>query len=250
MERLHKVSAGVIFAFICLHFANHLIGLEGIGAHQQFLDAARLVYRHPVVELILLLAFVIQIITGIALSREIWTKKKDIIHQFQAASGTYLAVFVVLHVAWMFVGRMVLNLDTNFDYVSATLMTAPWSWIFLPLYGLAIVALFTHIGCIAYDIFKKTDKRIGWACLVVVFGGGLYVTYLILWMYSGRLYPVTVPDAYAEVFGRPVTAAPAAEAPGLDALPSSPATADSAPPAEKPVNGSDAPTPAADAARP
>ncbi len=225
MERLHKVSAGFIFAFICLHFANHLIGLEGTAAHQQFLEAARLIYRHPVVEMVLSLAFVLQIITGVALSRVIWRDKKDIIHQLQAASGTYLAFFIVIHVAWVFLGRLVLNLDTNFDYAAATLMTPGWAWVFLPLYGLAVIALFTHMGCITYDIFKKTDKRLGVACLVIVQGVGVYVTYLLLMMYSGRLYPVTLPDEYTDVFGHPLAAV----------------TAPAAHPEEKPVKDDAAP---------
>ena len=232
MERLHKVSAGFIFAFICLHFANHLIGLEGTGAHQQFLEAARLIYRHPVVEMVLSLAFVLQIITGIALSRVIWREKKDFIHQLQAASGTYLAFFIVVHVAWVFLGRLVLNLDTNFDYAAATLMTPGWAWIFLPLYGLATVALFTHIGCITYDIFKKTDKRLGVACLVLVQGAGVYVTYLLLMMYSGRLYPVNLPDQYTDVFGHPLAAV----------------TAPAAHPEEKPAKEEPVPTHAEDKA--
>jgi len=235
MERLHKVSAGFIFAFICLHFANHLIGLEGTGAHQQFLEAARLIYRHPVVEMVLLMAFVIQMITGVALSRVIWRDKKDIIHQLQAASGTYMAVFIVVHVAWVFLGRLVLNLDTNFDYAAVTMMTPGWSWVFMPLYGLAIVALFTHLGCITYDIFKKTDKRLGAACLVVVQGVGIYVTYLLLMMYSGRLYPVTLPDSYTDVFGHPAAAVapatpsedqPAAAEPAPEKADDKPATGD------------------------
>lgn len=201
MERLHKVTAGFIFAFICLHFANHFIGLEGASAHQQFLEAARLVYRHPVVELLLLMAFFIQMLTGMALAKKIWREKKDIIHQLQAASGTYLAIFIVLHVAWAFVGRLVLNLDTNFDYVAVTLMMPGWSYVFLLLYGLAIVALFTHIGCICFDIFKKTNRRLSWVCLIVVMAAGVYVAWLLLMMYSGRLYPVNVPEAYTDVFG-------------------------------------------------
>lgn len=225
MERLHKVSAGFIFAFICLHFANHLVGLEGIAAHQQFLDAARLIYRHPVVEMVLLMAFVIQIITGVALSRVIWAQKKDIIHQLQAASGTYFAVFIVVHVAWAFLGRMVLNLDTNFNYAAATLMTPGWSWIFLPFYGLAVVAVFTHIGCITYDIFKKTDKRLGVACLLVVEGAGLYVAYLLLMMYSGRLYPVILPEQYTDIFGNPITAITAPKTPASEEKPAKDAPA-------------------------
>ncbi len=217
MERLHKVSAGFIFAFICLHFANHLVGLQGQGVHQQFLEAARLVYRHPIVELVLLMAFVIQIITGIALAREIWTRKKDFIHQLQAASGAYMAFFIVVHVGAVFMGRLVFNLDTNFDFAAITL-TQPWVYFFLPYYALAIMAIFIHIGCICYDIFKKSNKRLGGACLVVAVGVGVYVTYAILMMYSGRLYPVTIGEPYLEAFGAeptyylsPEDGAPAAE---------------------------------------
>lgn len=199
MERLHKVSAGFIFAFICLHFANHLVGLQGQGAHQQFLEAARLVYRHPIVELVLLMAFVIQIITGIALAREIWVRKKDLIHQLQAVSGVYMAFFIVFHVGGVFMGRLVFNLDTNFDFAAITL-TKPWIYFFLPYYGLAIMAIFTHIGCICFDIFKKSNVRLAGACLIVAVGVGAYVTYLILMMYSGRLYPVTIAEPYTEAF--------------------------------------------------
>lgn len=200
MERLHKVSAGFIFAFICLHFANHLIGLQGQGAHQQFLEAARLVYRNPIVEMVLLMAFVIQIITGAALSREIWAKKKDFIHQLQAVSGTYMAVFIVLHVGAVFLGRLVFSLDTNFDFAAVTL-TSPWIYVFLPYYALAIMAVFVHIGCICYDIFKKTNKYLGWSCLVLAAACGIYVTWLILMMYAGKFYPVTIGEPYLEVFG-------------------------------------------------
>lgn len=210
MERLHKVTAGFVFAFICLHFAIHLIGLEGVATYQQVLEAARLIYRHPIVELLLLMAFVVQILTGVALSRTIWREKKDIVHQLQAASGTYLAVFTVLHVAWVFVGRLILNLDTNFDYASVTLSAPGWMYVAIPFYGLAIMAIFTHIGCICYDIFKKTNKRLGGAFIVIAMGAGGYVAYLILMMYTGRLYPVTLAEEYTEVFGQPVAVAPLA----------------------------------------
>ncbi len=200
MERLHKVTAAVVFAFLCLHFANHFIGLEGHDAHIQFMDAARLVYRHPIIELAVVLAFVLQIITGVALARVIWRDKKDIIHQLQAASGMTLAVFLLVHFATIAYGRMVLNLDTNFYFAAAGLMTPGWAYVFYGLYGAGIFALFVHMGCIAYDIFKKTNKPVGYVFLVGITGLGGYATWLLLMMYSGHLYPVNLPDAYAQMF--------------------------------------------------
>ena len=216
MERLHKVSAAVVFAFLCLHFGNHFIGLEGRDAHAQFMDAARLIYRHPIIELAVILAFVIQIISGIALAKAIWRDKKDFIHQLQAASGMVLIVFLLIHLAAVAYGRFVLNLDTNFYFAAAGLLTPGWSYVFYGYYGAGIFSLFVHMGCIAYDIFKKTNKALGYVFLTGITGVGAYATWLLLMMYSGHLYPVTLPDAYTQMFsGAPVTqtAPPGSEAP-------------------------------------
>jgi len=206
MERLHKVSAGVVFAFLCLHMGNHFIGLEGREAHAQFMDAARLIYRHPIVEMAVLLAFAIQTISGIALARAIWRQKKDFVHQLQAASGMGLVLFLLVHLAAVAYGRLVLNLDTNFYFAAAGLLTPGWMYAFYGYYGAGILALFVHMGCIAYDIFKKTNKPIGYVLLAGMTGLGGYATWLLLMMYSGHLYPVILPDAYAQMFsGSPIT---------------------------------------------
>ncbi|MFT4074832.1 MAG: hypothetical protein QM647_04805 [Asticcacaulis sp.] len=195
MERLHKVSAAFVFAFLCLHFANHLVGLLGPGAHAQFMDAARLVYRHPIVEAGILLAFVIQILTGIPLIIEIWSKKKDFIHQLQAASGLVMVLFILVHVGSVAVARMVFNLDTTFAFAAAT-FAPPLTYAAYGFYGAGVFALFVHFGCILYDIFKKTNKPVGWLLLIVTVGAGGYLTYLLLMMYSGHLYPVAIPEDY------------------------------------------------------
>ncbi len=192
MERLHKVSAGFVFAFLCLHFANHLVGLEGLSAHQQFMDAARLVYRHPVVELCVLLAFVVQIITGVPLVRTIWSERKDFVHQLQAASGVAMVVFILAHVAWIAVARLALNLDTNIYFVASCFSNKPLGYVVYGFYGVGIMALFVHMGCIIFDIFKKTSRPLGYVCLTTTVGVGVYVTYLLLMMYSGHFYPIDV----------------------------------------------------------
>ena len=195
MERLHKVSAGFVFAFLCLHFANHFVGLLGVDAHVQFMDAARLVYCHPVVEMAVLLAFFVQILTGVPLIIEIWTKKKDVIHQLQALSGLVMVIFILVHVGSIAAARLIFNLDTNFDFAAAT-FAAPLTRAAYGFYGAGVFALFTHLGCILFDIFKKTNRPAGWLLLVVTLAIGGYLTYLLLMMYSGHLYPVTIPDEY------------------------------------------------------
>ncbi len=195
MERIHKISAAFVFAFLCLHFSNHFIGLLGVDAHAQFMDAARLVYRHPVVEMAVMLAFFIQIVTGVPLIFEIWREKKDFIHQLQAASGAIMVIFILGHVGWVWVARLVFGLDTNFAFAASS-FTAPFTYAAYGFYGAGIFSLFVHFGCIAYDIFKKTNKAIGWVLLLLIVAGGGYGTYELLLMYSGQLYPVTIPDTY------------------------------------------------------
>jgi hypothetical protein len=64
------------------------------------------------------------------------------------------------------------------------------------------------MGCIGYDIFKKTSKPVGYVMLTGVTGLGGYVTWLLLMMYSGHLYTVSLPDAYSNLFsGVPATEA-------------------------------------------
>lgn len=201
MEGLHKLSAGFVFAFICLHMANHLIGLDNIETHLTFMTVARMIYRHPIVEMVLLMAFVAQMLTGWALAREIWARKKDLIHQFQAASGVYIAFFVITHVAFMLVGRSVLNLDTNIYYAIAGLMITPWKYVLIPYYGLAIMAIFLHMGCIIYDIFKKTAKPLAIILLIATIGLGGYVTWLMMATYGGYRIGIHVPPEYFEIYG-------------------------------------------------
>ena len=206
MERLHKVSAGFVFAFICLHFANHFSGLFGETAHIQFMDAVRLLYRQPVVEWAVLLAFAVQIVTGVPLIFEIWRKKKDFIHQLQALSGLFMVLFILAHVVWVLVGRMYFYLDTNFTYAAAGLMSPPWHYAFIAFYGVGVGSLFVHMACILYDIYKKTNKTVGWILLLTTVAAGGYITWLLIMIYSGHFYPVTIPAEYAHVFSQ---AAPA-----------------------------------------
>ncbi len=199
MERLHKVSAGFVFVFLCLHFANHLVGLLGIDAYSQFMDAARLAYRHPVVEMAVLLAFMVQMISGIPLIREIWAKKKDFVHQLQALSGLIMLIFILIHVAWIAIGRLILHIDTNFYYVAALTTHSGWRYMVCAFLGAGVFSLFVHFGCIAFDIYKKTNRAVGYLLLLTITGGGGYVTWLLIRMYAGEIYPIHVPAEYLQM---------------------------------------------------
>ena len=186
MERVHKLAAIFVFAFLSLHFANHFAGLFGRDAHEQFLMAARMVYRWPPVEYGLLVSLLVLMVTGLPLIWEIWTRPKDFVHQLQAASGLVLTLFILAHVAWIFWARLKLHTETDFAFVSDALTSPKWLNAALAFYGAGIASLFVHGGRILYGIFKKTNKPVGWLLLVATTVLGGYVTWLLLTMYSSQ----------------------------------------------------------------
>ena len=107
MKRIHYTSGIIIALFIVLHLFNHLYSLFGIEAHLQMMDQLRLVYRNILIETILLLAILVQIISGITLFRK---KRKTVVGFFeklQIWSGLYLAFFLIIHLSAILVGRLV-----------------------------------------------------------------------------------------------------------------------------------------------
>ncbi|MBW8880472.1 MAG: hypothetical protein JF615_03325 [Asticcacaulis sp.] len=200
MERVHRLSAALVFAFLCLHFANHFAGLFGVEAHGQVRDALRILYLYKPVEWAVFAAFAVQIATGVPLIIEIWTKKKDFVHQLMALSGLVMVLFIVAHIGLIVVAREVWHVDTGFTFVTASLTSPVWKTFFYGFYGAGVFSLFLHFAYIAYGVFKKNNKPVAWLCLVVMAGLGAYVTWQLLRMYGGELYPVTVPEDYAKVF--------------------------------------------------
>ena len=70
--KLHRGSATVIVSFAALHLASHLSAAFSLALNTRVVDAARLVYKQPPLEALLLLAVPVQIATGLLLlaSRE------------------------------------------------------------------------------------------------------------------------------------------------------------------------------------
>jgi hypothetical protein len=107
----------------------------------------RNVYRNPVMEICLLLAVGVQIMSGIKL----WIPKRKTVtstfDKLQLWSGMYLAFFFIIHISAVLAGRFLLQLDTNFYFGVAGLNTFPLSFFFIPYYSLAIFSFFVHGAC-------------------------------------------------------------------------------------------------------
>ena len=112
-----------------------------------------------------------------------------------AISGACLALFLLIHVTAVLFGRTVLDLDTNVHFAAAGLQVWPYQLFFVPYYFLALLALFTHLGC-------ALARRAGPAALVVPLCAGLLVSGLVLAALMGKLLPYEVPQTYKKTYAQ------------------------------------------------
>ena len=199
VRKLHRIGAVLVGLFVLAHLANHLAALGGIGAHLRFMEAARLIYRQPLVELALLLAVVAQAGSGLRLLAAGWRRRTGWLARLQAGSGGYLALFLLIHVAAVLFGRAVLDLDTNVHFAAAGLQVWPYQVFFVSYYFLAVLALFTHLGCaLARRAGPSPGRRLAAvalpACLGAVLSG------IVVAALMGKLYPYAVPQEYENTY--------------------------------------------------
>jgi succinate dehydrogenase hydrophobic anchor subunit len=200
LRNYHRFSAVVIAAYACVHIVNHLVGLSGVESHIVFMKAARLVYRQPVIETVLLLCVAFQAASGLWMVVSGWKQRRGLVSWLQALSGTYLAIFFAIHIGAVMAGRAVLGLDTNFYYAAAGFHVPPFQYFFGPYYFLGVVALFTHLGCAAYWQLQARPRLQRVLAIAVPVGAGVVVSTLIVASLAGRFVPVHIPAEYKATY--------------------------------------------------
>ena len=201
LRTLHRSSAIVIAVFALFHITNHLAGLVGVATHIAFMEAARVVYRNLVVEIVLLLCVAFQVGSGLTLVLRGWRQRRGFVPWLQALSGAYLSFFLLVHVSAVLSGRVLLNLDTNFYFAAAGFHVPPYPYFFVPYYFLAVVALFTHLGCAAYWQVQDRSRWVRVSVVAVPAGVSIVVALLIVLLMAGKLAPVDVPAKYRATYG-------------------------------------------------
>ena len=189
----HRVSAVGLAIFLAMHLLNHVAALWGVAVHLAFMDGARLVYRSPTLEPMLLAAVLVQIVTGVDQVRAGWGTRRGFWARSQAASGLYLAFFLANHTFWVLVARLGYGLDSNF-YLAATFLTIwPLPFLFAPYYALGVFALFAHLACAAhFRVGGGTGDRIGQSLV----GCGAVLAGVIVAAFMGAFYDIHLPAAY------------------------------------------------------
>ncbi len=185
----HACSAGLIGIFLAVHMVNHGYGLFGEGRHIAFMHMARRFYRFPIVELPLLLLFGWQAISGLVLVLRGWRGRHGAVAWAQALSGSYLSIFLLIHISAV-LGARAYDIDTDVRFAGQGLHVGLAAF-FIPYYGLAVTALFTHLGCALYWARGGNEPGIvgAAACMGAIFGA------LILAALGGLFFPVHLPIA-------------------------------------------------------
>lgn len=186
-RKLHRRLAILLGLFIALHLANHLMGLLGQETHRMVQNALRPIYRHPIIEALLLAAFAAQAVLGLTLTLR---------HRrltLQTTSGLYLALFLLIHISAVLLARAQ-GTDTTLAFAAAGLHApAPWPQLFAAYYALAVLALFAHLSVPLGRRFGPIATRTAFAT-----GAVLAVTLTLLLM--GRLTPLVIPPALIAAF--------------------------------------------------
>lgn len=197
LRTVHRGSAVVLGLYGLVHLANHLVAVRGVAEHIAFMQAVRTVTRVAAVEALLLVCVALQVATGLVLFAGGWGRRRLPFQRLQAASGAYLAFFLVVHVSSVLVGRFGWGVDTNIYFAAAGLHVAPFPLFFYPYYGLAVVAFAVHLSALPRRLLGRrfgaaAGERIGGAGVVC----GLVLAVLILAAFGGAFHPVPIPDTY------------------------------------------------------
>lgn len=200
--KIHFLSGIIISVFVFLHLTNHLVSLLGPSAHIEVMDSLRLFYRNVFMEIILIGAVLVQITSGTTLVKSSFKSITGRFEKLRVWSGMYLAFFFIIHVSAVLIGRSWLHLDTNFYFGVAGLNTFPFNLFFVPYYGLAILAFFSHVASIHYhkmkhEVLGLSPKMQSKLILVI----GFSITFLILAGLTNRFQGVEIPQEYRVLIG-------------------------------------------------
>jgi hypothetical protein len=157
VKHLHRHLSIFLALFILFHLINHIFALTGPEAHIGLMKKLRVVYRYPPIELVLFLSFAVQAITGFVLIIKKGIFRHSKVGLLQILSGLYLFFFIIFHLYAVLTARYQMKIDTDYHFAAGVVLHYPEKLFFIPYYSLAILSIFTHIGCAHF--VKRTKQN-------------------------------------------------------------------------------------------
>lgn len=195
LQRIHRAVAALLLLFITAHLGINFYGaVGGPERHAAALDIVRKVYRVPLLEVVMLGAFVLQMLTGVAILRRRYKAdgRPKGWAAVQAASGAYLVVFITAHAGAALNTRFGMGLDTNFYWPAATLQGGVLRIVFALYYAAAIVAIFSHIAAALHYRGSRVAP--------ILPAVGAVVALIIVAGFAGAFFDIDLPADYADYF--------------------------------------------------
>ena len=162
----HGVGALLLLAgFIGLHLGNHVAGLAGAQMHLDVMHALRRWYRSEFVEPALLTLCLLQLGTGAALACRRLAQAAGPAGTLQAATGSYLGLYLICHINSVFVYARAHGTDTDFWFAAgghAGLLGDAWDVRLVPHYALAVLFLVVHLGAGLRVVLLTHGRRPRW----------------------------------------------------------------------------------------
>ncbi|MCT4580891.1 MAG: hypothetical protein N4A35_05680 [Flavobacteriales bacterium] len=198
MKNLHRLSGIIVSLFIIVHLTNHLMAWLSIESHQHFLETARTIYQHPLVEPFLLACFAFQSISGTLLFFKLRKNSHlSTSDKIQMYSGLILGVFLLQHISVSVGQRILTGLDTNFYFAANVVLKWPLKLYFIPYYFLGIFSLGLHVAnthrikISTYIGIRKANLH--FYIIVITFTA---IAIIILYLLMGGHYPIEMPEQY------------------------------------------------------
>ena len=117
--------------------------------------------------------------------------------------GLYLAIFLVIHVSAVLVGRFYLKLDTNFYFGAAGINSFPVNLFFIPYYALAVLSFFGHLAAVHskkmnQPILMLSPNQQAWGILIL----GAALTLILFYGLTNQFSGIELPEEYRILTGQ------------------------------------------------
>ena len=198
LKNLHRFTEILVTIYIVAHLFNHTMAWFGVQTHQQIMGQFRSVYRQPVVEAVLICAFLFQAYTGLLLLGKL-RKKSDLtaVERLQLYSGATLGFFFILHIGAVVGQRLYYQFDTNFYFAARVLIEYPLKLFFIPYYFLGVVAFGIHVGAAhRRKIIELVAPGVANLHFIIIVFASILIALVILYTFMGGRFSTEIPQQY------------------------------------------------------
>jgi hypothetical protein len=188
IRSLRRICDVLLAVFILFHLLNHLSLAAGSDVYHLVMSAFRAVYRARFAEPVLLFVVAVQVVASILLIHDRlsgFLARRD----WKLICEIYLAIFLTTHVFAVLWARLRLGLDTNLWFGAAGFHVWPWMVLFVPYYGLAVVAYAAYFG---FALKKLTGLDAPLPAAVM----GAIAAAAIITLMMGVIVDMPVPEDY------------------------------------------------------